>query len=66
MTPKKIQRSKGWSENPKNERLAVCISETLQAAIEKSAERAGLPMATHARQLLRLAIEHRTPRGNKK
>jgi predicted DNA binding CopG/RHH family protein len=59
MNPKKPRRATGWSENPKDERLAVCISESLRAAIEKSAERAGLPMATHARQLLRLAVERR-------
>lgn len=49
----------GWSDNPKSETLVVRVEPDLKSALEKQAAKAGRPMASYARDLLREAVELR-------
>lgn len=50
----------GWAENPKTETLVVRVEPALKRDIERLATKAGRPMASFARELLREGVERMT------
>lgn len=50
-------KRKGWAENPKTETLVVRVEPALKRDIERLAAKAGRPMASFARELLRQGVE---------
>jgi predicted transcriptional regulator len=56
-------RVEEWSENPKTETLVVRVEPALKRDIERLAQKAGRPMATVARMLLREAVSRKVGKG---
>lgn len=49
-----------WAENPKTETLVIRVEPALKRHIERLATKAGRPMASFARELLRQGVERMT------